>query len=528
MKRFLSGPVPRFTITFFCLWLASLKLIAQENAKKVIRNIEIERHVVFTDLSRKPRFIYNWANHLHIVTKESVIRQELLFKSGDEYDPEILEESERKLRSLSYFGEVTVAVTTEEETFVDVLVTTQDQWSTIVAYVFERGGGRTTFGGGIEEFNFLGLGKRIFTEITHEVSEGTQINLRYTDPQLFSSRWTAQGNFVTGPFLKNYSARIIRPFYALDTKWAYGFTGFVRDQTRRFFANSLEVDRFRDEKEEFQVFGARAFGGRFHKKRVQLNYRFSNKDITSLPDTTIVPLPDDEVSHALILTATFENLSFVEETQIDKFVRVEDLTLGNVTQISLGRTGIPFPNGVKRFELRVVRREAHQIFDRQYLFLTLGVQTLFEKNTIASLRLRYYHKFARRQTLAFNFEFDYADKLEDSQLLLGGDSGLRGYPARAFAGDKRLLLNVEDRIFSSLNILTVQLGGVLFFDAGNVWNEEASINLNDLNYSAGFGLRLGYVKSPDSRVGRIDFGWALNGGGGFGVVIGVDQIFSVN
>ncbi|MCZ6595610.1 MAG: hypothetical protein O6943_11955, partial [Bacteroidetes bacterium] len=124
MKRFLSGPVPGFTITFFCLWLASLKLIAQENAKKVIRNIEIERHDVFTDLNRKPRFIYNWANQLHIVTKESVIRQELLFKSGDEYDPEILEESERKLRSLSYFGEVTVAVKTEEEAFVDVLVTT--------------------------------------------------------------------------------------------------------------------------------------------------------------------------------------------------------------------------------------------------------------------------------------------------------------------------------------------------------------------------------------------------------------------
>lgn len=527
MKRFLSGTVPRFTLTLFCLWLASLKLMAQENSRKVIRNIEIDRHDVFTDLNRKPRFIYSWANQLHIVTRENVIRQELLFKSGDEYDAEILEESERKLRSLSYFGEVTVVVKTEGEAFVDVLVTTQDQWSTIVAYVFEGGGGRTTFGGGIEEFNFLGLGKRIFSEITHEVSEGTQIQLRYTDPQLFSSRWTARGNFITGPFLKDYSVRIIRPFYALDTKWAYGFTGFARDQTRRFFANSREFDRFREEKEEFQVFGARAFGSRFHKRRVQLGYRFSTKDITAVPDRMVVPLPDDEVSHALILTATFENLSFVEETQIDKFVRVEDLALGNITQVSLGRTGIPFPNGVKRFELRVIRSEAHQIFDRQYLFLTLGVQTLFEKNTIASFRLRYYNKFARRQTLGINIEFDYADSLEDSQLLLGGDSGLRGYPARAFTGDKRLLLNVEDRIFSSVNILTVQLGGVLFFDAGNVWSEETSINLNDLNYSAGFGLRLGYVKSPDSRVGRIDFGWALNGGG-FGIVVGVDQIFSVN
>ncbi len=94
--------------------------------------------------------------------------------------------------------------------------------------------------------------------------------------------------------------------------------------------------------------------------------------------------------------------------------------------------------------------------------------------------------------------------------------------------DKRILINIEDRIFTSIDILTVALGGVLFADAGNVWAKGQSINLADLNYSVGFGLRLGYTKSPDSRVGRIDFAWGLSGGGGFGIVVGVDQIFSVN
>lgn len=523
----ISGFVPKLIFLFGFSFLTPITSFGQ-GENRVIREIEIERRDVFNEEDRRPQFLYNWANQLHIVTRERVIRRELLFKPGDIYDLELLEESERKLRALSYFGEVTVAVKDEEEQFVDVLVTTQDQWSTLVSYIFERGGGRTTFGGALEEFNFLGLGKKIFAELRHEVSEGAQLTLRYTDTQLLGSRWTTKQTFITGPFVKSFSANIVRPFYSLDTKWAYGVAGFVDDRTLRFFDRSIETNRYHLQSGGFQVLGARAFGSRFHKKRLQLVYSFTDRDFSSLTDLTTGEIPDDELVHSMTLTTSFENVSFVEETQIDKFVRTEDLTLGNVTSMSLGRTGFPIPQGARRFQLSATRTEAHRFFDKQYVFLTLRFQTLFEKDTIASLRLRYYNKMTKRQTLACNFAFDYADNLEARQFLLGGDSGLRGYPAREFSGDKRFLINIEDRIFTPLNILTVALGGVLFLDAGNVWKEGESVNLFDLNYSVGFGLRLGYTKSPDSRVGRIDFAWALSGDGGFGVVFGVDQIFSLN
>jgi hypothetical protein len=216
----------------------------------------------------------------------------------------------------------------------------------------------------------------------------------------------------------------------------------------------------------------------------------------------------------------------VEEKQLDNFQRVEDITLGNLTTLSIGRSGLPIPKDVKRFEASFQRREAHQFFEKHYIVGIAAVQSLFEKDTIASMRLQYYSKAFRWQTLALNFEFDYGIDLESSrQFILGGDSGLRGYPAREFAGDKRLLLNVEDRIFTPLNVLTVALGGVLFFDAGTVWDD--SVDLSQLNYSTGFGVRLGYTKSPNSRVGRIDFAWPLNRGG-FGVSVGVDQQFTLN
>lgn len=509
--------------------LASDELFAKEKNNKTIRNILIERHDVFPEITGRPRFIYNWANSLHIVTKEGVIRRELLFKTGDVYDSEILEESERKLRSLAYFGEVQIAVQNEDEDFVDVSVVTQDQWSTLLSYVFSQGGGRTTFGGSIEEFNLLGFGKRIFTEVRHESAEGTTFTLRYTDPQLLSSRWTTEASFVTGPFVKDYSAQVIRPFFSLDTEWAGGVAGNVRDETIRLFDDGEEVSRLRLESEAMRVTVARAFGSRFHKKRLQLSYRFQNRDFTALGNLTTTPVPNDELIHGLTVGASIENLSFVKEKRIDRFLKTEDVTLGTITTLSLGRTGLPIARGVKRFELRATSRHARQIAQRNYMIFIVGFQTLFEKDTITSVRLQYYNKEFQHQTWALNFELDFGKNLEESrQFLLGGDSGLRGFRAREFTGDKRLLINLEDRIFTPLNILTVALGGVVFLDAGHVWRATESFDLRDLNLSVGFGLRLGYTKSPNSRVGRIDFAWPLNRGGGFGVSVGVDQQFSIN
>lgn len=495
---------------------------------KIIRNIEIIRHDVFPEITGKPRFLYDWANKLHIVTNESVIRNELLFKSGDVYDPELLQESERNIRRLAYIGEVRITPNREEAEYVDVSVVTQDQWSTLISAIVRGGGGRTTLGASVEEFNFLGFGKQLFSEVSHE-PEGFNFIFRYTDPLLFGSRWTTLESFETGPFKRRVSAQLIRPFFSLDSKWAGGVSGFMREDTIRLFEAGEEVSRFGFESDEMRLFLARALGSRFHKTRLQLTYRFSERDFSTLEDKTTTTVPDDELIHSLTLGFSFENLSFAEEKQIDKFLRTEDLTLGNITSLSLGRTGLPIPEGVRRFELSASRREARKIFDKQYLFAILGVQTLFERDTVTSLRLQYYNKLLPHQTLAFNLEFDYGIDLEESrQFILGGETGLRGYPAREFTGVRRFLVNLEDRIFTSLNLLTVAFGGVVFVDAGNVWEEDQGIDLTELNYSVGFGLRLGYTKSPNSRVGRIDFAWPLNRGGGFGVSFGVDQQFTVN
>ncbi|MFQ5652304.1 MAG: BamA/TamA family outer membrane protein, partial [bacterium] len=423
---------------------------------------------------------------------------------------------------------VTISATPAGQDSVDIEVTTQDQWSTLVSTIFSQGGGRTIFGGALEEFNLLGLGKQMFAEASHERHEGTTFTFRYSDPQLLGSRWTTAETFISGPFVKSVAAQLIRPFYSLDTKWAGGISASTNDLTLREFDRGQESNRFQRQTGTFQLFANRAIGDRFKKTRLSFSYRFRKRDFSVLPGLTRT-IPQDELIHRTALGVRFENIAFVEEKQIDRFLKTEDLTLGSITAVTLGRTGVPIPEGVKRFELSVARREAHRIFRKQYLFAVLSLQTLFEKDTFVNFRLRYYNKLLPKQTFALNVELDFSKDSEiETPFILGGDSGLRGFPAREFSGTRRLLINLENRVFTSFNFLTVAFGGVVFFDLGNVWRASESLDLADLNYSMGVGLRLGYTKSPSSRVGRIDFGWALNRGGEFGVSIGIDQQFSLN
>ena len=102
---------------------------------------------------------------------------------------------------------------------------------------------------------------------------------------------------------------------------------------------------------------------------------------------------------------------------------------------------------------------------------------------------------------------------------------MRGYRAREFGGDKYLSINLEDRLFSGLEVLTMHVGGVVFVDAGNVWPRDEKITLKEMNYSVGLVLRLGYAKITGAPLVRFDIGFPIGGRGGYSFSFGIDQQF---
>jgi len=98
----------------------------------------------------------------------------------------------------------------------------------------------------------------------------------------------------------------------------------------------------------------------------------------------------------------------------------------------------------------------------------------------------------------------------EERFLIGGASSLRGWSYNAISpldlagnqtgGNSMLEGSVELR-FSLYEIF----GGVLFLEAGNVWNEAFNHTLTDLRYNTGIGIR---IKTP-AGPGRIDIATPL-------------------
>jgi hemolysin activation/secretion protein len=99
----------------------------------------------------------------------------------------------------------------------------------------------------------------------------------------------------------------------------------------------------------------------------------------------------------------------------------------------------------------------------------------------------------------------------EQQVLLGGNSGLRGYNPREFSGTKRIRLNLESRtIFWEHPLIVV--GSAIFADVGYIWTGDA-VEIGIPRRSVGFGLRLGIPKLSGSRVYRADLAYPLDGPG---------------
>jgi len=72
---------------------------------------------------------------------------------------------------------------------------------------------------------------------------------------------------------------------------------------------------------------------------------------------------------------------------------------------------------------------------------------------------------------------------------MGGDVGLRGYKAGSFTGNKSLLFNFELRHRFSFTWEKVAIGQAFFVDSGYAWKRDDDVQLDDLKFNVGWGLR---------------------------------------
>ncbi|HKJ92983.1 MAG TPA: hypothetical protein VJ957_07435, partial [Longimicrobiales bacterium] len=493
-----------------------------------ISHVFVDPHSIFDtsdpDLNPRLSWAYRTANALHVRTRASVIRRELLFHVGDCYDPRMLSETERILRGYPFLSRVDVFGVPQPDSSMHVIVDTQDEWSTQLNVHVNFENGARFQGIDVQEVNVLGTGQQV--QLFYREEDVRRIyGVAYHTPQLFRTRWdgtlalgrTRAGTLVqqsiTYPFIGEIGHRAFRQSFLHEDRF-FGYSRGRLDGERRHVlvpvrerAFSLAgVGRLGD------VGHLTMFGGGFSfedlaypggpggvSQTLSGNYdRRTPAD--SAQRAEVAPLMTPRRSVRALLLLGQRNIFWVKRHGLDTFRGAEDVGQGVELQLGLGRA-LPFANsdddavatatlyGANTFGPFLLAARGR--IDARRTLNGPGADgvhdVLGEAEAMAYLR----PDSAARHTLFVRTAFTGGwHPVTPFQLTLGGDLGVRGLYTDELPGGLRAVLNVEDRIYLGWPWPDLMDSGItLFADVGRIWPGDAPFGV-DSGWRAGLGAGL--------------------------------------
>jgi outer membrane protein assembly complex protein YaeT len=405
---------------------------------------------------------------------ERIVRRQLTFKPGDHFEQSRLRESQRKLYSLELFNFVNVEAITTAKGDANVQGSEIDRIPTRVT-VTEGKHRKVNFG--------LGYG-------SEERARG-QVDWRHV-------------NFFGGARTAGVAAR----YSALDRgvrlnfKQPYFFSP-------RYAATASGQSWFTDE----PAFRLTTLGG-----RVSLIRQFggSNSPILGGRQTTTA---------SLTYANEWEEYEISDAALTDPTQRDDLIALGVDPRCGTGpRCGIG-AGQLSSLSLEGGRNTTGNLLDARKGYLAnLHVEQAggwlggdFEYHEISG-EGRYYQSIANRAVMAIQVRAGSIDSSGGEAVhvpffkryFLGGATSLRGWgrfevsplsgSGLPIGGHSFMTFSTEVRV-----PITRKIGAVVFLDGGNVWTNPWDINLNDLRYDVGPGLR---YATPIGPV-RLDLGYQL-------------------
>ena len=329
-----------FGLLFSFILLSSIPVFAQSSEKFAlgekdstlrIEEIKIARKNVFDpEIKEENKKLYLWVNKFHFLTKERIIRQELLFKEGDIYDKKLLEESERNLRNLGFLGKVKIEETKKDNSRVDVLVKTQDQWSTVVSFSGEAVGKYYSLQTYFEEHNLLGWGKTLILGYTRTTErENGQLSLM--DGNILGTRLLLYADIYNRSDGHLYDVTFSRPFYSLETKYSFGSRYLNEDSKVNYYQEGKDVFSYRLKNEQF-YFELSQSSGKDWKKIFSPFYQSENRlySFYSYQDSSqyVEFLPPNRNLQHLGFSLNLWHPQYEKLSYIDNFGRIEDVDFG--------------------------------------------------------------------------------------------------------------------------------------------------------------------------------------------------------
>lgn len=504
---------------------------------KTVEAVDIEVLDIIEERDPAPNFL-NW---LHTNTLEEVVARELLVSEGQPYQQVLVDESQRNLRAIRQHSLVLCrARRGHDARHVRLLVIVKDVWSLRLNSSFR-------FKGGALEYLFLqpseenlaGTHRRLAGELTYK-PDTVALGAMFLEPRMADTRYrlATDANVIvsrtTGEPEGSYGyVQYWLPLYSTRQEWSWGtIFEWRKEVTRNYSGLDLRTydatvtpwpDAVPEVYETSTLHGrisvTRSFG-RSVKQDVQLGVEGSQSRYDPLRVDSLDPVVRDEFVREILPVSDsrfgpyaqyhlYLN-SYTHLLDVETLGLQEDLLTGPELYLRL----YPLPRwlGSTRSLMGVHGAAAYGLrigdgFGRAYLASTLEVDTASgeaaQSRIQTGLRLISPSFVVGRLFYDGTLLFRPHNYLNARETIGGGDR-LRGYPSAAFAGQDLLASNLELRT-AALQLWTIQLGGVLFYDVGHAFDGFANLQPRQ---GAGFGLRLVFPQL-ERAVTRIDWGFAL-------------------
>ncbi len=471
------------------------------------------------------RLLNSLTNPLQSYTRDSTIRQQLLFQQGDRLDPFALADTERLLRRLPYITDVRITVVPflRGSESVAVVVETRDRWPLgLDGRIVDR----DEFSGSIYTVNLLGWGLGLDHEVLFRDGGNPRMGHRtvLTQPNLL-------GSFIGGEAEAEYSWRQQRRAVAFERGlWHPGidFVGGARlaltdDRDnggipREFLDGEIWVGR---------VARLGGDGGRGGSSRPLLvpaaGLWFRSFD--ARPEVTLERNRTYHDRRLFLGGLTFQGVKYYRTSFLYRMGETEDVLSGLTVKGVLGYEYGQFQErtcGWLEAALLSIRNRGDLVFLRAGSggFLRGGD---FEEGIVTAAAgyagpLMGEGPYRGRLYVQAAYALGI-DRYPEEYLSLGDRTGLRGFPDEVLTGDQRLVGSLEGRLFTPWTFLGFRCMLLGFADAGVIGGEDEAVLEGRVHLSGGLGLRLhnpGLVFPPIQF--RVGVERRLNG---HGLIIGL-------
>ena len=484
---------------------------ALEARKASIGRVDVEIGDVF-DLTKpdENNWIGRTANHLHALTREGVIRRVLLFAEGETVRERRIYETERLLRALPFVKDAHIDPVVQPDGTLVARVRVRDAWTTQLSANYVQVGGQRTTSFGVDEKNFMGLGKSVAFDLSKDHERSTW-GLAYGDPQLFGSRWTLATHiqYLTDGYTR--SLQLERPFFALDTPWSTGVALSQGHASLYLYDLGTQVFQAPFIQNEVRLSGAMALhesGNRVWRGGLLLKRQDTSYGaITQTGPRGPLPPPvlADRRLRGPALTFSTQEDAFESFEDLLGMDTPEDYDLAWTGNVELGTYSRSFGSTMNAPFCRIQVGRGWSSSSGNLTLLAASWEgrkpATGLENTHLALSLVQYRKLTSNQILAGMVTVDQARRPDpETWYYLGGDQGLRGFPNQLHPGDARWTASFDYRLLTEQRWWgLVRLGYTAFLDLGSVrrldgqgWSRTYS--------DVGVGLRLGNLKSSAGRV----------------------------